>query len=90
MIKEFCGVILEEIEMHGIGDSQYQVAIEGGLVEDFVDIVSGAMDFARQPAHAAAVFAQLLMNELPDVDIAFLGFHCLGFCLGFGSVSLGQ
>ena len=37
------------------------------------------MDFARQPAHAAVVGFQLLADEVPDVDIAFVGFHCLGF-----------
>ena len=71
-------VILEEIEMHGFGDSQYQIAVEGGFVEDFVDIVAGAMDFTRQPTHAAVVGLQLLVDEVPDVDVAFVGFHCLG------------
>ncbi|MBQ2176570.1 MAG: hypothetical protein II453_16420, partial [Alphaproteobacteria bacterium] len=32
-------------------------------------------------------FAQLLVNELPDVNVVFFGFHCLGCCfehqLGF-------
>ena len=65
--------------MHGFGDSQNQVAIQGRLVENLVDIVTGAMDFTRQPSHAALVLAQLLMDEMPDVEVAFVGFHCLGF-----------
>ena len=90
IFQKFRCVVLEKVELHGFGDSQYQIAVEGGFVEDFVDIVAGAMDFACQPAHAALVFAQLLVDELPDMDVAFVGFHCLGFCLGFGSVSLRQ
>jgi len=81
---------LEKVEVHSFGDSQNQIAIQGRLVENLVDIVTGAMDFARQPAHAALVFAQLLVDEVADVDVAFVGFHCLGVCLGFGSAPLGN
>lgn len=50
-------------------------------------MVAGAMDLARQPAYTALVLLQLLVDELPNMDVAFLRFHCLGFGLGFGSVS---
>jgi len=60
------------------------------VFENLVDVVAGAMDFARQPAHAAVVGLQLLADEVPDVDVAFEGFHCLGFCLSFGFVPLWQ
>ena len=70
--------------MHGLGDFQDEVAVEGRLVEDFIDMVAGAMDFARQPTCAALVFVQLLADKVSNMDMAFFGFHCLAFCLGFG------
>ena len=85
---KLCRVVSEKVELHGFGDAEQQVRIERGLAEHLVDMVAGAANLARQPTCAALVFAQLLVDELPDVDVAFLGFHCLGFCLGFGSVPL--
>ena len=61
--------------MHGFGDAEQQICIERGLAEHLVEMVAAAMDFARQPAHAALVFAQLLSDEISDVDIASVSFH---------------
>ena len=90
IFQKFRCVVLEKVEMHGFGDAEQQVCIERGFAEHLVEMVAGAMDFARQPSHAALIFAQLLVDEVADVDVAFVGFHCLGFCLGFGSILLWQ
>ena len=63
--------------MHGFGDAEQQICIERGLAEHLVDMVAGTANLTRQPTCAALVFAQLLVDELPDVDVAFVGFHCL-------------
>ena len=89
-LKKLRRVILEKVELHGFGDFQNQVAVEWRLIENLVDIVAGAMNLTRQPAHATLVGLQLLADEVPDVDVAFCGFHCLAFCLGFGFVSFQQ
>lgn len=78
VFKKICCVKLEKVEVHGDGDFQDQVAVERRFVKDFVDMVAGAMDFARQPAHATLVGLQLLVDEVSDVDVAFVVFHCLG------------
>ena len=43
------------------------------------------MDFACQPTHAAVVGLQLLADEVPDVDVAFVVFHCLGVAWAWAS-----
>ena len=80
-LKELCGVILKKVELHGSGDFQNQIAVERGFIENLIDVVSGAMDLTRQPTHAALVFLQLLMDKMSDVDVAFVGSHCLGLGL---------
>lgn len=76
-------VVLEKVELHGNGDSQNQVGIQGWFIEYFVDMVAGAMDGARQPTHAAVVGLQLFADEVSDVDVAFGVFHCFWVIMGF-------
>ena len=76
---EFHRVILEEIEIHGLGNFQDQSAVKRRLVEDFVEKVTGAANLARQPAGTAAIDLQLLADEVPDVDIACWLFHKLTY-----------
>ena len=40
-------------------------------------MVARAANLACQPACAALVGFELRLDELPDVDVAFVGFHCL-------------
>ena len=62
------GIILEEIELHGFGDAEEEGGVKGGFVEDFIDMVAGAGNLAGQPAHAALVAFQLLLNEVADMQ----------------------
>ena len=48
-------------------------------------MVAAAMDLTCQPAHATLVGLQLCLDEMSDMDIAFVGFHCLGFGLASAS-----
>lgn len=70
---------MEKVELHGFGNAEQQICIQRRLVENLVNMVASAANLARQPAHAALVFAQLFLDEMPDVDVAFVVFHCLGF-----------
>ena len=78
VFQKFRCVILKEIEVHDNGNLEDQVAFERGLVEDFVDMVAGTANLAGQPACAALVDFELRLDEVPDVEVAFVGFHCLG------------
>lgn len=60
--------------MHRDRNAKQQVAVERRLVEDFVHMIAGAADLTCQPAHAALVGFQLIVNEVPDVDVA-AAFH---------------
>ncbi len=68
--EEGGGVVLEEIEMHGFGDAEDEVAVQGRLVENLVDMVARASNLAGQPAGAALVGLELSLDEIPDVDAA--------------------
>ena len=61
--------------MHGFGDAEQQICIERGLAEHLVDMVAGTANLTRQPTCAALIFAQLFLDELPDVDVASVSFH---------------
>lgn len=63
-------VVLEKVELHDFGDAQEQGAVEGGLAEDFIDVVAGAGNLPGQPAHAALVVFQLRLDEVADVDVS--------------------
>ena len=68
-IADIRGIVLEEIELHGFGDAQQQGAVDRGFPEDFIDVVAGAGNLPGQPAHAALVLLELLLDEVPDVDV---------------------
>ena len=68
---EFCRVVLEEIEIHRIGDFQNQVAVERRFVENLVDMVAAAWNLSRQPTYAAVILAQLLLDEVSNVKAVF-------------------
>lgn len=70
------GVVLEEVELQGFGDAQQQSAVNGRFAEDFIDVVAGAGDLPGQPAHAAFVPSQLLLDEAPDVDVPRICLVC--------------
>ncbi len=61
-------VVLEKVELHDFGDAQQQGAVEGGFVEDFIDMVAGAGNLAGEPAHTALVAFQLLLDEAADMQ----------------------
>ena len=72
---EFLRVIAEKVELHGFGDTEHQVAVQRGFVEDLIDVVAGASDLARQPAHAALVGFQLGLDEMSDMDMVMIAIH---------------
>ena len=61
--------------MHGFGDAEDEVAVQGRLVENLVDMIARAANLAGQPAGAALVGLELSLNKVPDVDAAVV-FHC--------------
>lgn len=69
-IHECRRVILEEIEVHGDGNLENQVAFERCLVENLVDVVTGAANLTRQPTDAALVGFQLFSDEMPNMEVA--------------------
>ena len=58
---------MEEVEIHCIGDAEDEVAVQGGLVENLIDVVARAANLTRQPACAALVGLQLRLYKMPDV-----------------------
>lgn len=68
-LKELQGVILEKVELHHNGDAEQQLGIQRWPFEELIDMVAGARDLPRKPAHAALVFLQLFLDELTDVDV---------------------
>ena len=75
--EKFRRVVLEKVEIHCIGDAENEVAFQGGLAEDFVNVVAGAADFACQPAGAALVGLQLRLDEVPNVNTIYCFFHAM-------------
>ena len=66
---------MEEIEIHDLRDAQEQIRVEGRTAEHLVEVVARAGYFARQPAHAAPVFPQLLVDDIANVYVAFCVSH---------------
>lgn len=64
----FGGIVLEEVEVHYLGDAKQEGGVEGGFVEDLIDVVSCAGNLAGQPAYAALVAPELHLDEVPDVQ----------------------
>lgn len=64
----FGGIVLEEVEVHYLGDAEQEGGVEGDFVEDLIDVVTSAWNLAGQPAYAAFVASELRLNEVPDVQ----------------------
>ncbi len=73
----FSRVVFEEVETHGNGDAENQVAVQRWLVEDFIDVVSCAANLTCQPTHTALVGFELSPDDSPDMYFALV-FHRLG------------
>ena len=67
---------MEEVELHYFGDAEQECGIKRVFLEDFIDMVAGAWNLAGEPAHAALVAPELLLDEVPDVEIPRIGALC--------------
>ena len=72
---DFLCVIAEEVELHGFGDAENQVAVERGFVENLLDVVAGTADLTCQPAHAALVRFKLGLDEVSDMKVILVAIH---------------
>ena len=75
-ISHILRIVLEEVELHSLGDAQQQGAVEGRPAEDFIDVVAGAGNLPGQPAHTALVAFELRLDEMADVDVPRIDLVC--------------
>ena len=61
------GIEAEEIEVHGIADSQQQIAIDVAVAKEIVHVLARKIELRGQPCDGSSLPLEFGLDALPDM-----------------------
>ena len=80
--SECVGIVEEQVDAEGAADGEELLGVQAGLVEELLEGAGGDADAIGEPLVGVARAAQLVADEVADVDLLHGGCR---YCAGYRS-----